>query len=307
MTEWDKQYLDLCKNILDEGLVVPNRTGTDAITIAPVTLTFDLDKEFPVLTTKQLYFRKAILEMMWIYQAMSNDVRWLHERDVYNIWDKWYIDEDGYWHATQNIYNEDTKELEKKDIKKYFGKEEAYTIGTAYGFIANRYQLIPSLIDTIRNNPSCRRQVKSLWQDEFLNTAVLPSCVWSSEWQVLGDKINLSVHQRSCDVPLGLPFNITQYATLANMVCHVTGYTPGKMQWSINDPHIYVNQIEGIEEQLNRRKLIEKGELESFKAPELWINPKITEFENFDNSKNHEDVKVRKYKHHGPIKFPLAQ
>ena len=90
--------------------------------------------------------------------------------------------------------------------------------------------------------------VKSLWQDEFLRSAVLPSCVWSTEWDVTGDTLNLSVHQRSCDVPLGLPFNVTQYATLLKMIAQVADLEAGKINYSIKDAHIYVNQIEGIEE-----------------------------------------------------------
>ena len=103
---------------------------------------------------------------------------------------------------------------------KYYGKEYAYTIGTAYGFITDRYKHTRNLIETIKNNPTDRRMVKSLWQDEFLRTAVLPSCVWSTEWDVTDGTLNLSVHQRSCDVPLGLPFNVTQYATLLSMIAN---------------------------------------------------------------------------------------
>ena len=96
--------------------------------------------------------------------------------------------------------------------------------------------------------------VKSLWQDEFLRSAVLPSCVWSTEWDVTGDTLNLSVHQRSCDVPLGLPFNVTQDATLLKMIAQVADLEAGKINYSIKDAHIYVNQIEGIEEQIKRYK-----------------------------------------------------
>ena len=102
MSKWDKDYIKLCKTILKDGVEVENRTGINTIKIPAYTLEFDLNKEFPVLTTKQLYFRQAILEMLWIYQAQSNDVRWLQERDVH-IWDEWEIDEDGKWKAMQNV------------------------------------------------------------------------------------------------------------------------------------------------------------------------------------------------------------
>ena len=142
----------------------------------------------------------------------------------------------------------------------------------------------------------------SLWQNEFLDTAVLPSCVWSTEWDVTEDKLNLLVHQRSCDVPLGLPFNVTQYATLLSLIAKVTNKKPGTIDWSIKDAHIYVNQIEGIKEQIRRGE-----ELEDLPAPELWINPEIDNFYDFDNSRELKDIKIRSYKHHGKISFPIAQ
>ena len=100
--------------------------------------------------------------------------------------------------------------------------------------------------------------VYSLLQNEFLRTAVLPPCVWSTEWDVTGDTLNLSVHQRSCDTPLGLPFNVTQYATLLKMIAQVTDLEAGKINYSIKDAHIYVNQIDGIEEQIERYKRCEE-------------------------------------------------
>lgn len=300
MSKWDKEYIKLCKKILKEGVEVENRTGINTIKIPSYHLKFDLSKEFPVLTTKQLYFKAAIIEMLWIYQAKSNDVRWLQERGV-KIWDEWEIGEDGIWRAEQMLPDENGK-LVKTKVEKNFGKEWAHTIGTAYGWIVNKYSLIDNLIDKIKNNPTDRRMVISLWQDEYIPTAVLPSCVWSSEWDVTDGKLNLWVHQRSCDVPLGVPFNVTQYATLLSLIAHVTGLKPGTIDWSMKDPHIYVNQVEGIKEQIKR--FDEKGDL---KAPKLWINPEIDDFFKIDNSRELKDIKIVGYEHMGPIKFPIAQ
>lgn len=299
MSKWDKEYIKLCQTILNEGTEVENRTGINTIKIPSYHLHFDLQDEFPCLTTKQLYFRQAILEMLWIYQAQSNDVRWLQERDVH-IWDEWEIDEDGLWKATQNVL-EDGK-LVTKEIVKDFGKEYAHTIGTAYGYIVKKFGLIDKLIETIKNNPNDRRSVISLWQDDYIPTAVLPSCVWSSEWDVTKDTLNMWVHQRSCDVPLGLPFNVTQYAVLLSLVAQVCGLKPGTIDYSIKDAHIYLNQVDGIKEQIKRYE-----ELKDFPAPTLWINPQIKDFYKFDNSKDLVDIKIENYKHHGPIKFPIAK
>ncbi len=361
MAKWDKEYLKLCKKILEEGKRVENRTGIDTIKIPSYNLHFDLEEEFPILTTKQLFFKNAITEILWIWQAKSNDVRWLRDRNN-NIWNEWEIDEDGiyrtyktirfypgdeidfnYYLKNGELYADEKtilKDLDGNNVldetgnlikisgkekytrlkdkvdengnkykevqiikeAKYYGEEYAHTIGTAYGYIVDRFNLIDDLINTIKNNPNDRRMVKSLWQDDYLKTAVLPSCVWATEWDVTGNNLNLMVHQRSCDVPLGLPFNVTQYATLLYLVSQVTNKKPGTIDWSIKDAHIYTNQIEGIKEQIRRGE-----QLEDLRAPELWINPEIKDFYDFDNSSKLKDIKIREYKHHGPIKFPIAQ
>lgn len=299
MTKWDKDYIKLCKTILKDGVEVENRTGINTIKIPSYHLHFDLEKEFPVLCTKQLFFRQAIIEMLWIYQKQSNDVRWLQERNVH-IWDEWEIGDDGTWHAKQNVLENGKMVL--KDIERTFPKEYAHTIGTAYGFIVNKFKMVQNLIDTIKNNPLDRRMVMTLWQNDYLDTAVLPSCVWSSEWDVTDGHLNMWVHQRSCDVPLGLPFNVTQYAMLLTLIAHVTGLKPGTIDWSIKDAHIYVNQVDGIKEQIKRF-----DENKDIKAPKVWINPEVKDFFKFDNSPELKDIKIEGYKHMGPIRFPIAQ
>ena len=262
MTYFDEEYIKLLKRILNDGIEVENRTGINTIKLPEHYFKFDLRKEFPILQTKQMAYKNAILEMLWIWQVCSNDVRWLQERDV-NIWNEWMVDDDGIYRIYEPVtsdYDSDKevvvldsfsasfkdplakkKPLQPKcdengkvmtaksllpgnNIKsaRWYGKEYAHTIGTAYGFITNRYGYTEELIHTIKNMPTDRRMVYSLWQNEFLRTAVLPSCVWSTEWNVWGDTLNLQVHQRSCDVPLGLPFNITQYATFLKMIAQVT-------------------------------------------------------------------------------------
>lgn len=290
MSAWDKIYCQLCENILTNGVQVANRTGIDTIKLPSAHFQLNVGEEFPILTTKQLFIRQAVLEMLWIYQAQSNDVRWLQERNVH-IWDLWQIDENGDW-----------RDEKTGEVLKHFDPKFANTIGTAYGYIVKRFKLMDRLIDSLKNNVNDRRRVISLWQDEYLDTAVLPSCVWSSEWDVTNGMLNAWVHQRSCDVPLGLPFNVTQYAVLLKMLAQVTGLKAGTIDWSIKDAHIYVNQIDGIKEQLERFHT--KGDL---KAPELWLNPEIKDFYDFDSSKDIKDIKLIGYEHMGKIKFPLAQ
>ncbi len=295
MSKFDKEYLTLCKEILEEGIEVENRTGINTIKIPFKSFQFDLSEEFPILTTKSVAFKSAVLEMLWFYQAQSNDVNWLQERKV-RIWDEWKIDDDGIY----RIYDDfDTKNAIKSE--KYFGKEAAGTIGTAYGYIVHRYQMTQNLIETLKTNPNDRRMIMSLWQNEFLDTAVLPSCVWNSMWDVSDGKLNAIVTCRSNDVGLGMPFNITQYAVLTHMLAHVTNLKPGTLYYNTKDAHIYVNHIEHIKEQLRRYE-----ELGDFDAPELWLNPEITDFFAFDNSRELKDIKLLNYQNHGPIKMKVA-
>lgn len=368
MTQWDKDYLELCKRILTEGEEVENRTGINTIKVPSHNFHFDLQKEFPILQTKQLFFRNAITEILWIYQVQSNNVNWLQERSNH-VWDEWKVDKDGIYRIYDPKGKDFNKEVPLKDLNgdiiysdnnevkvksldgekeikdaKFYGDEFVDTIGTAYGWIVNKYKLTDKLLDAIKNNPTDRRMIMSLWQNEWLKTAVLPSCVWSSEWDVTNGKLNAWVHQRSCDVPLGLPFNVTQYATLLTLFAKVSNLEPGTLDWSIKDAHIYVNQVDGIKEQLNRqacyesylntskdnlirirkyllenkdydpKSIVDKETLikildlliESEK-PYLWVNPDIDNFYDYDNSKELKDIKVKNYKHMGKIKFPLSQ
>ena len=299
MSKWDEDYIALCRDILENGVEVENRTGVNSVKLPARHLRFDLSREFPVLTTKQLFIRQAILEMLWIYQAQSNDVRWLQARNV-RIWDEWEIDENGFWTAEQ-LLPDGAGGLVRQTVRKEFGKEWAHTIGTAYGWIVKKYALTQNLIEKLRHNPQDRRMVMSLWQNKYLDTAVLPSCVWSSEWDVTNGRLNAWVHQRSCDVPLGLPFNVTQYAALLCMLAQTCGLKPGELNWSIKDAHIYVNQIAPIREQI--RRFDENG---SLPAPRLWLNPGVTDFFAFSDAADCPDVKLIGYEHMGKLSFPIS-
>ncbi len=301
MSMWDDEYIKLLKKIRADGVEVVNRTGVNSVKIPSWHFSLDIGEEFPILTTKQLFIRQAVLEMLWIYQAQSNDVRWLQERNV-NIWNEWEIDEEGFWTATQMV-PDGSDGLVRKEIRKEFGKEWAHTIGTAYGWIVRKFGLIDELINKLKYNRTDRRMVMSLWQNDYLETAVLPSCVWSSEWDVTDGKLNAWVHQRSCDVPLGLPFNVTQYSVLLSMLAQVAGLKPGWLDCAIKDAHIYENQSSGVDEQT--RRFDENGG--GLPSPKLWLNPEVDDFYKFDNSAECRDVKLIGYQHMGKISFPIAQ
>lgn len=276
LNSFDIEYFKLVNRIFKEGKLRDNRTGISAKRVTRVHMDFDLSKSFPICETKKLAVKNCTSEIQWIHQVQSNDVRWLHERGN-KTWDEWMIDEDGVYRTYEQGSNITTFDPEKiveivdldgkilpvkakslidgKNITsaKFFGKEYAYTIGEAYGFINSITHSPQDVEYSLKNNPTNRRMIINLWQDEHLKKAVLPSCVWSSEYTVTNDgALDVMVVQRSADVPLGLPFNITQYAILASMFAKASNLKPGVLDWSIADAHIYENQLEGMQRQLKR-------------------------------------------------------
>ena len=321
MSKFDDQYIDLCRRILDHGeklvnykktdtraksatSVIPDHTAqasseAETIRLPHQVMQFDLEEEFPILTSKQVAFKTATLEILWIYQQASNDVRWLQDRNI-KIWNEWEVAENGSYQG-RNL-----NEIFAKKHPNEPAQDFAHTIGTAYGWIVNRYHLIDNLIETLKNNPGNRRMVLSLWQNEWLETAALPSCVWNSQWNLTDGRLNVLVTSRSSDVPLGLPFNVTQYAVLCYLIAQCIDARPGQLTFITNDAHIYKNQIDGIKEQIDRYdKALKDGTLP--KAPTLWLNPDITDFHKFDNSRELKDIRLENYKNLGTIKMPVTE
>ena len=321
MSKFDDQYIALCRNILSHGEKITNYKKTDNRSSATASsipdhvaqassaartvrlphqiLQFDLGEEFPILVSKKVGFKTAVLEILWIYQAASNDVRWLQERGI-KIWNEWEISESGLYQGKN--FNETFASLHPSEPPEDF----AHTIGTAYGWIVKKYRLIENLIETLKKNPGNRRMVLSLWQNEWLSTAALPSCVWNSQWNLIDGRLNLLVTSRSSDVPLGLPFNVVQYATLCHLIAASVGAKPGQFTFITNDAHIYENQIDGIKEQIRRYdEAKSSGSLPP--APKLVLNPEIKDFYKFDNSKSLLDIRLENYQHLGVIKMPVTE
>jgi thymidylate synthase len=258
----DKQYLDIVENILDKGYYDKNRTGIATFKLPHQIMQYDLSKEFPILTTKFVAFKTAVKELLWIFKDQSNDVTRLQEQNVH-IWDEW-MREDG-------------------------------TIGKAYGYQVAKFKQIDKLISTLKTNPQDRRMIISLWNIEDLGDMALQPCCYETLWDVNGDRLNCMLMQRSGDFPLGVPFNMSQYAVLVHLIAQVTGFKPGLFTHVVNNAHVYENEVEGMRLQLGRRE-------QEVEAPKLWINPEITNFYDFTP----DDIKLIDYKHLGKIEMEVS-
>lgn len=285
MAKIDYNYLELIDKILSEGIYTQNRTGVPTYQIPFYAMEFDLQEEFPILTTKKVAFKTAALEFLWIYQQQTSDIRWLQERGI-KIWDKWQIDEDG-------IYRKGPKgEVD-------FGKEMAFTAGKTYGAILAERKSVQDVLDKLKNNPTDRRIMINLWKQEDFDKAVLPPCVFNHQFTVSGEYLNMVTNQRSCDVPVGVPFDFVQAALLLSTIAHCTGYKPGKILYVMTNVHIYENQIPMVEEQKKYLK-------DAKPSPKLWINPEVTNFFELDSSKELKDIKLEGYEYCSEIKIPVS-
>ena len=259
---YDEQYLTIAQKIMDQGYLDVNRTLTKTYKLPHQTMQFDLSVQFPLLTTKRVAFKTAVQEMLWIYRDQSNSVKALQEKNIH-IWDEWALP-DG-------------------------------TIGTSYGWVVNQYDQLDKLIETLKTDPQSRRMVMDLWQIPHLATGALYPCAFMTMWDVTDGKLNCMLVQRSGDWPLGVPFNTVQYAVLVHLIAQVTGLKPGLLTHTINNAHIYENQLAGIRAQLTRRAA-------AFAPPKLWVNPAITDFYDFTM----DDIRLLDYQHHAAIPMPVS-
>ncbi|MNL91036.1 Thymidylate synthase 2 [compost metagenome] len=235
----DNQYMEIVKNILNKGYYDQNRTGVATYKLPHQIMQFDLEREFPILKSKLVAFKTAVKELLWIYQKQSNDVRELQKEGVH-IWDEW-MQEDG-------------------------------TIGEAYGAQVKKFNQIDKLIESLKTNPQDRRMMLNLWNIADLPKMALQPCCFLTMWDVTDGRLNCMLIQRSGDIPLGVPFNTTQYAVLVHMIAQVTGLRPGLFTHVINNAHIYENQIDGMKKQVGRwlKLTTVKGVVDLFKEGDSY-------------------------------------
>lgn len=282
-----RQYLDLLEDIKQNGVKKSDRTGVGTVSVFGRQLRFDLSEGFPLLTTKKVFLRGIIHELIWFLQGASN-IKYLVDNDVH-IWDEWpykhYLQEQG-----KKVPDTGSDEWED-GIKEFTGKIRADDkfakkwgeLGPVYGYQWRNWPTpdgkhidqIAKAIDTIKQSPDSRRMIVSAWNvadiDEMAK-AGLPPCHLLFQFYVADGKLSCQMYQRSADTFLGVPFNIASYSLLTMMVAQVTGLKPGDFVHTFGDTHLYLNHLEQVDEQLKRQPR---------KLPTMKINPKVKDISKF--------------------------
>ncbi len=278
-----KQYLDALDVIMKEGVDRQGRNGWTRSLFA-IQMRFDLSQGFPAVTTKKLAFKSVLSELIWFIEG-SRDERRLAEI-LYGTRDS---EKKTIWTANAEAdYWKDKAEFEG-DLGRVYGVQwRDWT--NAKG---EKFDQLKDVIERIKRDPYDRRLIVSAWNPGELNEMALPPCHRDFQFYVADGKLSLHMNQRSCDMFLGVPFNIASYSILLAMVAQVTDLTPHESVFTFNDAHIYHDHFDAVKEQLTRTP----GAL-----PTLWLNPEVRSIDDFTM----DDVKLEDYKHQETIKAPMA-
>ncbi|SNS50736.1 thymidylate synthase [Sphingomonas laterariae] len=260
-------YLALIRRILDEGAEQADRTGVGTLSVFGHQMRWDLAKGFPLVTTKKLHLRSIIIELLWFLRGDTN-TRWLKDRKV-SIWDEW-ADANG-------------------DLGPVYGKQWRDWEGPGGVHVDQ----IAALIDLINRDPGSRRQIVSAWNPADLPKMALSPCHCLFQTHVANGRLSLQLYQRSCDVFLGVPFNIASYALLTHMLAQQCGLEPGEFIWTGGDCHLYSNHLEQAREQLSR---------DPKPLPKLVIKRRPESIDAYE----YEDFAVEGYEAHPHIAAPVA-
>ena len=307
----DKEYLDLCKYILDNGIEKEDRTGVGTKSIFGYQMKFDLNNGFPLLTTKKVNFNLVWSELLWFIKGDTN-IRFLLENNN-NIWNEWafkkWVESDEYngpdmtdfGHRT--LVDEDFAKDYKEQMK--FFKEKILTddeFSKKYGDLGNVYgkqwrnfngvDQLKNVIEQIKENPSSRRLIVSSWNPAEVDTMALPPCHSLFQFYVSDGKLSCQLYQRSGDVFLGVPFNIDSYSLLTILIAKECNLLVGEFVHTLVDAHIYNNHFDQVNEQISRTP---------YDLPSLKIN----EFQSIFDLKI-SDVELVNYESHPFIKAPIA-
>ncbi len=256
MSKADEIYIDMCKKVLNEGISTEGEKvrpkwedGSYAYTLKVfgVINRYDLSKEFPAITLRQTYIKSAIDEILWIWQKKSNNIHDLKS----HIWDQW-ADENGS-----------------------IGKAYGYQLGVKHKYAEGEFDQVDRVLYDLKNNPYSRRIMTNIYVHQDLHEMQLYPCAYSMTFNVMGDKLNAILNQRSQDILAAGNWNVVQYAALVMMIAQVSGLKPGELVHVISDAHIYDRHIPIIKELIER---------ETYPAPKVTLNPDIKDFYEFKPS-----------------------
>ena len=275
----ERAYLEVLKEVMEHGVDRGDRTGTGTRALFGKQMRFNMQDGFPAVTTKKLAFKAVKSELLWFFEGSTDDNRLkeLNGSDK-TIW-------------TANA------EAEYWTPKAKFPGD----LGRVYGVQWRKWQKpdgttvdqLGEVIEQIKKDPNSRRLIVTAWNPGELDQMALPPCHMFFQFFVADGKLSLYMHQRSCDMFLGVPFNIASYSLLLHMVAQVTNLEPYEFVHSLGDAHIYANHFDAVKEQLSR---------EPYKAPTLWLNPDIKDIDGFTM----EDIKLVGYESHPSIKADMA-
>ena len=264
-------YEDLVRTILREGTLKSDRTGTGTISLFGRQMRFDLSRSFPLITTKKVYFRGIAYELLWFLKGSQN-VRWLQENRVH-IWDEWADPETG-------------------DLGPVYGVQWRSWPAPTPEDPHHTIDQIAKVLDLIRTHPDSRRMIVTAWNPAQVDSMALPPCHALFQFYVADGRLSCQLYQRSCDMFLGVPFNIASYALLTLMMAQQADLEPGEFVWTGGDCHIYDNHVEQVLEQLSRKP---------YPYPTMRIRKADSIF-----SYQYEDFEVVDYQCHPAIKAPVA-
>lgn len=303
-----KQYLEALKDIKENGTIKSDRTGTGTKSVFGRQMRFDLSEGFPLLTTKKVYTRGIIHELLWFLQGDTN-IKYLVDNNVH-IWNEWpfraYLQKTGQEvpEVNSDEWNAQLKEfVEKVKTDDKFAKEYG-ELGPVYGYQWRNWPTpdgkhidqITKVINQIKNSPDSRRMIVSAWNvadiDEMAKSG-LPPCHTMFQFYVADGKLSCQLYQRSADFFLGVPFNIASYALLTMMVAHVTGLKLGEFVHTTGDTHLYLNHFDQADEQLSRTPR---------QLPTIKLNPEVRSIFDFTI----DDITLEGYDPHPAIKAPIA-
>lgn len=259
-----QQYLDLLRDVLENGVDKMDRTGVGTRSVFGRQMRFDLNKGFPLMTTKKMHLKSIIYELLWFLKGDTN-VKYLQEHGV-RIWNEW-ADENG-------------------DLGPVYGSQWRNWNGEGIDQIAE-------VIEKLKKTPNDRRMIVSAWNVGKIAQMHLPPCHMMFQFYVANNKLSCMLYQRSCDMFLGVPFNIASYALLTMMIAQVCGYELGEFIHTLGDTHIYHNHFDQVREQLSHTP---------YELPQMRINPEVKDINDF----KYEDFELVNYKSYEAIKGQVA-